>query len=184
MPHPTPTCDKEIFKACLLVTSHLGSVKGNVSQLEETDPTVKIQTLHPKSTLWTTTCPVQREGRAKSAGKEQKLAPVLRKQHKCFVSLGIRTTYRFKPIKSKSYASKPNTNLPQRTITSQLISPLWPLKTSVWFGSLQAHCKAALQFLWHTVGCDTTLIHLLLNLYIALFLSCLRINYMEMNSVR
>lgn len=94
--------------------------------------------------------------------KEQKLAPVLRKQHKCFVSLGIRTTYRFKSIKSKSYASKPNTNLPQETITSQLISPLWPLKTSVWFGSHQAQCKAALQFLWYTVGCDTTLIHLLL----------------------
>lgn len=33
--------EKGIFKAWLLVSSHLGSVKGNVSHLEDTDPTVR-----------------------------------------------------------------------------------------------------------------------------------------------
>lgn len=72
--------------AQLLLSSHLESAKRSGSHFEGTDATEEIQELYPKSTLWATTHSVLSPPFAKSAGKEQKLAPVLRKQHKCFVS--------------------------------------------------------------------------------------------------
>lgn len=58
----------------------------NVFHFEETDPAVGIRELYPVSTLRTTTCSVPSLPFANSASEEQAQAPVLRKQHECFVS--------------------------------------------------------------------------------------------------